>query len=37
MALDYHQRAPFKFNGTIRRIHIAYTGKKKGHFLPRRK
>jgi len=27
VALDYHKRAPFKFNGKINRIHIAYTGK----------
>jgi len=28
VALDYHERAPFKFNGKINRIHIAYTGEK---------
>jgi arylsulfatase len=32
VALDYHKRAPFKFNGKIHRIHIAYTGKKEGRF-----
>ena len=28
VALDYFDRAPFAFNGTIERIHIAYTGEK---------
>jgi arylsulfatase len=32
VALDYHKRAPFKFNGKIHRIHIAYTGEKGKRF-----
>jgi len=32
VALDYHDRAPFKFNGTINRIRIAYTGKEEPEF-----
>jgi arylsulfatase len=32
VALDYHDRAPFEFNGTINRIHIAYTGKQGEKF-----
>jgi len=27
VALDYQNRAPFKFNGKINRIRISYTGK----------
>jgi arylsulfatase A-like enzyme len=27
VSLDYYDRAPFKFNGKINRIHIRYTGK----------
>ena len=25
VSLDYYDRAPFPFNGTIQRVHIAYT------------
>jgi hypothetical protein len=25
LALDYHERAPFKFNGTIEKVRIRYT------------
>jgi len=32
VSLDYHDRAPFEFNGTINRIHIAYTGKQGEEF-----
>jgi hypothetical protein len=24
VSLDYHKRAPFPFNGTINRMHVAY-------------
>ena len=26
VSLDYHERAPFAFNGTIRKIQIRYIG-----------
>ncbi len=32
VALDYHERAPFKFNGKIDRVHIRYTGQQGGKF-----
>jgi hypothetical protein len=32
VALDYHDRAPFEFNGKIHRIHIAYNGKQGEKF-----
>ena len=32
VALDYYDRAPFRFNGKIHRIHIRYTGKQGGAF-----
>ena len=30
VALDYHDRAPFKFDGKIDRFHIRYTGDREG-------
>jgi hypothetical protein len=32
VALDYHDRSPFEFNGTINRDHIAYAGKQASEF-----
>ncbi|MGB6012351.1 MAG: hypothetical protein WBI57_13890, partial [Desulfobacterales bacterium] len=32
VALDYYDRAPFRFNGKIHRINIRYTGKQGGPF-----
>jgi len=32
VALDYHDRAPFKFNGKIHSVHIAYTSPEEPEF-----
>ena len=32
VALDYHEKAPFAFNGKINCIHIRYTEKKQPEF-----
>jgi len=32
VALDYHEKAPFKFNGRINKIHIRYTDARKQSF-----
>jgi arylsulfatase len=26
VSLDYHEKAPFKFNGSIEQMHVAYLG-----------
>ena len=32
VSLDYHERAPFAFDGTIEKIHIQYLGQEEPAF-----